>query len=88
MEALRQHRLEDVRALLAHAAVDMNEKTANGSTALSAAADAGNVAAAQRLIETATDVTAQRDNGEPILLRAVGRASGPGRSTAFVELFP
>jgi hypothetical protein len=85
MEAVRQNRVADVKALLAQGA-DVHEKASYGSTALSVAGDTENAPLAKLLIEAGANVNERLDGGTPILMRAVGHASWSGRSTEVVEL--
>ena len=85
MDAVRQNQVEAVRTLLAQGA-DADEKAAYGSTALWMAADTGNLALAKLLIEAGANVNQRLDNGEPLLMHAVGQGSRSGRSPELVEL--
>lgn len=85
MNAVRENRVADVKALLAQGA-DVHEKAVYGFTALLVAVDARNVALVKLLVDAGANVNERYDNGEPILFRAVGGANRPGRSTELVEL--
>lgn len=85
MEAVRKNQGDEVKTLLAQR-VDVNEKGTFGWTALWVAADKGNARVAKLLIDAGANVNDTQDNGESILMRAIGYASWPSRSPELVKL--
>jgi ankyrin repeat protein len=85
MEAVRLEWLQEVQALIAQG-VDVNEKGAFGSTALSLAVDQMDLRLAKVLISAGANVNERRDSGTLLLIDAVRRSRAPERQREMVEL--
>lgn len=85
MNAARENRVADVKALLAQGA-DVHEQAVYGWTALWVAVDTRNVALAKLLIDAGANVNERFDNGLPLLMIGVSGANRAGRSPEMVEL--